>query len=302
MLENAVLMRLRRAETDGLDAGTGDANHFTGLDFTDVGGIEKIESAGFAGDDPGILAVGGRKLAEDERTEAAGIADGVEFVLREDEEGVGAFDLIECVAERAGEIAGLRAGDEMDDDFGVAIRLEDGATMLELAAPVGGVGEIAIVADGDFALVAIDHDGLGVEDGFVAGGGIAGVADGAVAGELCEDAGDENFLDFAHGAVDVEIVAVAGDDPGGLLAAVLQRVETEIGEVGGFGMAEDAEDTTFVVEVIVLDDFQIHEVFAPCRLNSNHVAGRHAQMRITAMGSKTVKASAPNEVEPKCGM
>src|SRR5260370_10722612 len=147
VLEDAVLVRLRRAEADGFDAGAGDADHVAGLDFADVGGVEKIESAGFGGDDPGILAFRGRELAEDERTEATGIADGVEFVLCEDEERVGAFDLIECVAERAGEIAGLRAGDEMDDDFGVAVGLESGATMLELAAPVGGVGEIAIVAD-----------------------------------------------------------------------------------------------------------------------------------------------------------
>src|ERR1700745_3989650 len=32
---------------------------------------------------------------------------------------------------------------------------------------------------------------------------------------------------------------------------MLQRVEAEIGEVGGFGMAENAEDTTLVVEMIV---------------------------------------------------
>ena len=51
--------------------------------------------------------------------------------------------------------------------------------------------------------------------------------------------------------MDVQIVAIAGDDAGGFLPAVLQRVETEISEVGGFGMAEDAEDTTLVVEVVV---------------------------------------------------
>src|SRR5260370_18884595 len=158
VLENAVLVRLRRAEEDGFDAGGGDADHFGGFDFADVGGVEKIEGAGFRGDDPSILAFRRRKFAENERTEAAGIADGVQFVLREDEQRVSALDLIEGIAERAGEIAGLRAGDEMDDDLGVAVGLEDGAAMLELAAPVGGVGQIAIVADADFALFAIDHD------------------------------------------------------------------------------------------------------------------------------------------------
>src|SRR5512137_494328 len=123
--------------------------------------------------------------------------------------------------------------------------------MLEATAPLGGVGEVAVVAEGDFALVAVDHDGLGVEQSFVAGGGVARVADGEAAGELREDAGREDFFDFAHGAMDVELFAVARDDAGGFLAAMLEGIEAEVGEVGGFGMAEDAEDTTLVVEMIV---------------------------------------------------
>src|SRR5260221_2944595 len=180
VLENAVLVRLRRGGANGFDARAGDADHFAGFDFADIGGVEKIEGACFGGDDPGVGAIGRRKFAEDERAEAAGIADCVEFVLGEDKERVGTFDLIESVAERAGEIASLRASDEVNDDFGVTVGLKDGTAMLELAAPVGGVGEIAVVSDGDFAFVAIDHDGLGVEDGFIAGGGVAGVAGGAV--------------------------------------------------------------------------------------------------------------------------
>ena len=48
--------------------------------------------------------------------------------------------------------------------------------------------------------------------------------------------------------------AIGGDDAGGFLAAMLQGIEAEIGELGGFGMAEDAADTTVIVEVIVFDD------------------------------------------------
>src|SRR2546421_364622 len=98
----------------------------------------------------------------------------------------------------------------MDDNFGVAVRLENRAAMLELAAPVGGIGEIAVVAERHFALVAIDHDGLRVEKSFIARGGITRVADGSGAGKFVQNVGCENFFDFAHGAVGVEFVAVAG--------------------------------------------------------------------------------------------
>ena len=203
-------------------------------------------------DEPGVA-----EFAEIERTEAARIADGVEFVGREDEEGVRAFDLIEGVAERAGKIARLRAREKMNDDFGVAVGLKDRAAMFELAAPLGGVGEVAVVAERDFALVAVDHDRLRVEQRFVSGGGVARVADGEIAGKICEDRRGEDFFDFAHGAVEMELGAVAGDDAGGFLAAMLERVEAEVGELRGFFVAEDAEDATVVVEVIVFEDGEI---------------------------------------------
>ena len=79
------------------------------------------------------------------------------------------------------------------------------------------------------------------------------VADGKRAGKLGEHAGLlENFFDFAHGAVELQFRAVARDDAGGFLAAMLERVEAEIGEVGRLRMTEDAEDATVVVEVVVV--------------------------------------------------
>ena len=47
--------------------------------------------------------------------------------------------------------------------------------------------------------------------------------------------------------------AVGGDDAGGFLAAMLQGVEAQIGELGGFGVAEDAADTAVIVKVIVVE-------------------------------------------------
>src|SRR5215472_3680586 len=252
VFENALLMRLFGREVDGLDAAFGDAQHFAGRDFADVLRVEQIKRASFAGDEPGGVAAGGRELPEDQRPEAAGVAHGVKLVGRQHEKRVRAFELIQRVAERAGKIAGLRACEEMHDDFGVAVGLEDGAAMLEFAAPLGGVGEVAVMAEGDFALVAIDHDRLRVEQGFVAGGGVARMADGKTAGKLREHSWlPENFFDFAHGAMDLQFRAVARDDAGGFLAAVLEGVETEVDKIRGFGVAEDAEDATVVVEVVV---------------------------------------------------
>src|SRR5438105_11507340 len=139
----------------------------------------------------------------------------------------------------------------MDDDFGVAVRLENRAAMLELAAPVGGIGEIAVVTERDLSLIAIDHDGLRVEESFVARSGIARVADGGGAGKFVQNIGRENFFDFAHGAVGVEFVAVAGDNASGFLATMLKSVEAEVDELCRFGVAEDSDNAAVVVKVVV---------------------------------------------------
>jgi hypothetical protein len=107
---------------------------------------------------------------------------------------------------------------------------------------------------------------------------------------LREHAGLEDFLDFAHRAVEVEFRAVAGDDAGGFLPAMLQGVETEIGEIGSFGMSEDTEYTTLVMKVIVENVLPAHEALRLCRLNSNHVGGKIAQTKIAAIGSTIVKS------------
>src|SRR5438105_14985865 len=253
MLENALLVLLGGSEVNGLDAALGDAHHFAGLDFADVLRVEQIERAGFAGDEPGGAAAGRRKFAENERAEAARIARGVKLVGGEDEKRIGAFNLIQRVAQRAGKIAGLRTRKQMHDDFGVAIGLENGAAMLEFAAPFVRVGEVAVVAKGDFAFVAIDDDGLRVQQRLVAGRRIARVADGERPGKFCENARLKNLFDSAHGAVEMEFRAVAGDDTGGFLAAMLEGIKAEVSEVRGFGMAGDAKHAAVVVNAVVED-------------------------------------------------
>ena len=48
--------------------------------------------------------------------------------------------------------------------------------------------------------------------------------------------------------------AVAGDDAAGLLAAVLEGVEAEVGEAGRVGVAVDAEDAAVFFGPIIRED------------------------------------------------
>ena len=71
----------------------------------------------------------------------------------------------------------------MKDDFGVAAGLEDRAAADQLVAQLARVDEVAVVADGDLAVRAVDEERLGVLELALAGGRIARVADGDVAGQ-----------------------------------------------------------------------------------------------------------------------
>src|SRR5262249_13364199 len=67
VLEDALLVRLSRGETDRLQTGSRDANHFAGFDFADVPGVQEIKSAGFRSDEPRVA-----QSAEHQGAEAAG--------------------------------------------------------------------------------------------------------------------------------------------------------------------------------------------------------------------------------------
>ena len=99
--------------------------------------------------------------------------------------------------ERVGDGVDQRAGagvrDELDDDLGVGGGLEVSAIALQARAQVAEVDQVAVVSDGDEALGGVDADGLGVEQGRVAGGGVARVADGHLAGKLGEYVVGEDF-------------------------------------------------------------------------------------------------------------
>ena len=117
-----------------------------------------------------------------------------------------------------------------------------------------GIGEIAVVADGEAAEREIGEERLDIAHRHLAGGGIAHMTDGGMAGKPPHHLlRAEDLADMAHAAVDVKLLAVIGDDPGRLLAAMLERVEAEGCQGPRFGMAVDAEDTAFLAEMVVIE-------------------------------------------------
>ena len=73
----------------------------------------------------------------------------------------------------------------------------------------------------------------------------------SVPGQPGERLAVERLVDVAHRLAMTRICdAVGRGDAGALLPAVLQRVQAEVGEVRGLGMAEDPEDAALVLELI----------------------------------------------------
>ena len=117
-------------------------------------------------------------------------------------------------------------------------------SMPGLVGELRGVGQVAVVAEGEVDAAGVAEHGLGVAPGAGAGRRVAGVADGHVAGEAAERPLVEDVGDQAHVLDDRDRPAVGHGDAGRLLAAVLQGVEPEVGQVGdrlaGGVHAEDA--------------------------------------------------------------
>ena len=140
-----------------------------------------------------------------------------------------------------------------DDDFAVHGRLEDEAAAFEFVAELGGVGQVAVVGDGNLAARAIHRERLGVAQVRRAGGGIARVADGHVADEVVQDfRAVEHLRHQAHAVVLEKLPVVAGDDAGAFLAAMLERVKAVVGQFGGIRMAENAEHAAIMFGIILL--------------------------------------------------
>ena len=80
------------------------------------------------------------------------------------------------------------------------------------------------------------------------------MADGRIAGQPIDDvAARKGVTDEPKAAFRMEALAIEGDDAGGLLAPVLQRMQTERRDGRGVGMAENAEDAAFFAQPVSVE-------------------------------------------------
>jgi hypothetical protein len=115
------------------------------------------------------------------------------------------------------------------------------------------VREVAVVGQRHGAERGRAQRGLSVLEGGRSGRRIPRVTDCDVPLQELEVALVEDLGDQAHVTVDEDLLAVAGSDAGRFLPPVLQGIEPEVGEFGGFfAGCPDSEHTAFVLRSAVL--------------------------------------------------
>ena len=83
------------------------------------------------------------------------------------------------------------------------------------------------------------------------------MADRHAADEAVQDFAIENLRHETHAVMLEKLSVVAGDDARAFLSAMLERVKTVVGELGGIRMAENAEHAAIMFGVI------LHHLLAP---------------------------------------
>ena len=133
--------------------------------------------------------------------------------------------------------------------------------VFEIFAQEFRVDDIAVVRQGEIARIVTEQERLDVLHPAASGRRVADVADGHRAlqrGEflLVEDLGHQaSALDAAE-----RTLFIHRDNPGTLLPAVLQRMESVIGQRSSIRHPVDTEDPALLVQFAVADHFFPHVI------------------------------------------
>ena len=153
-------------------AALGDDDDLAVLDVAHEARADDVERAGLRRED--VMAV---EFAEHQRADAERIARADQLLVGERDERIGALDLAQGLDEALEDAGAAAARDEVQNDFGVRRRLVDRAVADQFAAERHGVGQVAVVRDGEAAGVELGEQRLHVAQDRLAGRRIAHVAD-----------------------------------------------------------------------------------------------------------------------------
>src|SRR5262245_5518145 len=245
MFEDAMRDPLRLERVERMQAARIYDEDLSRFDVADVVRADQVESAGLRREDRGAV-----EFAHAKRAESARVAHGDDALGRGEKHRESALIVLQRLDDRVDDVPLPGAGDPVQYDLGVGGRREDRAFHFEPIADLGRVGQIAVMAERYLAEAAFDQERLRLVDADLAGGRITHVADGGLSGQSGKALLLKDVVDMPHSSLCAQHRTVRGDYSGGLLASVLQRVKTEIGQARRFVVAENAEDTTLFSEFV----------------------------------------------------
>ena len=176
-------------------------------------------------------------------------------MLGESDKCIATFNLADRVHEALGNPGFVGTGNQVEDDLSVHGGLEDRAAIDKLASQGAGIGQVAVMGNGEAATIEISENRLNIADGRRTLCRIAVMADRGRA----RQAGSHVFTDeiVADEAGMAFIVEEAGflieaGNAAGFLTTMLEGVEAERGQNRGFRVAENTKNTAFLAELIVI--------------------------------------------------
>src|SRR5919107_5182414 len=202
----------------------------SGLHVAQKPGADDVQAARLAGD--GVSAL---DFTDAEGTEAMRVPKSDELVTEDHSYRVSAFEAAHRLPDR---LADRQAALQLPHGRGryvgrVRGRVEPEAVFCQAVPQPLGVHEVAVVGDGHVYVAATAELGLGVLPGSRAGRRVADVAEGQVPGlEGREARSVEDLRDEPHVAHRGRALPVGDGDARGLLAPVLEGVESEIRALG----------------------------------------------------------------------
>ena len=207
-----------------LEPSLADRDQLAGLHLAQQRRADDVERTALGGDHVALA-----ELPEAQRPHAGRVAERDHALVCHDDRRVGALQTLHDVRDRVLDaLRGMR-GDQGGDDLRVRRGAEPHALRGQLVVQLDRVDQVAVVAQSDRPAVVAVH-GLRVLPSAAAGGRVAHVADRHLARERLEAALVEDLGDEAEVALGGDVTALGGGDAGRLLAAVLERVEREVGE------------------------------------------------------------------------